>query len=270
LRRSERIAVLAKYLNDYPSRLFSLSFFVELLGVAKSTVSEDLSLIRESWRSKGLGDLVTVPGASGGVKYVPCLSEEAIDRLLKDLAGQLADSHRILPGGFIYMSDIIGDPVITEQVGQIFANLFSETQADYVVTIATKGIPLAIATARALNLTTVIIRNDNKVTEGSSVSLNYITSSRTIRTMSLSRRALKEGARVLFIDDFMKAGSTAQGVVKLVKEFGAEVVGTGFLVTTAQPEEKMITDYHALLTLEKVDEALAQVVINPAPKKQVK
>lgn len=263
MKRSERIAVLAKYLTDYPSRLFTLSYFVELLGVAKSTVSEDLSLIREAWLNNGLGELKTVPGASGGIKYMPGLPDDVKERLLQDLARQLSDPDRILPGGFIYISDIIGDPVITERLGQIFANMFVETQADHVVTVATKGIPLALATARALNLTTVIIRSDNRVTEGSSVSLNYITSSRTIRTMSLSRRALKEGARVLFIDDFMKAGSTAQGVIKLMKEFGAEVVGTGFLVTTAQPEEKLITDYHALLSLEKVDETHGQVVVNP-------
>lgn len=263
MRRNERIAVLAKYLSDYPSRLFSLSYFVELLGVAKSTVSEDLSLIKKAWEGNGLGELKTVAGAGGGVRYLPGLPEDAKASLLQELAEQLADPHRILPGGFIYMSDIIGDPVIIERLGQIFAEMFSETQADYVVTVATKGIPLAIATARALNLTTVIIRNDSKVTEGSSVSLNYITGSRTIRTMSLSRRALKEGARVLFIDDFMKGGSTAQGVTKLMKEFEAEVVGTGFLVATAQPEEKLVSDYKALLLLEKVDEAFGQVIVNP-------
>jgi purine operon repressor len=30
--------------------------------------------------------------------------------------------------------------------------------------------------------------------------------------MSLARRALKEGSRVLIIDDFMKAGGTVQGM----------------------------------------------------------
>lgn len=263
LRRSERIAIMAKCLNDYPGRLFSLSYFVELLGVAKSTVSEDLTIIKEAWQAQELGELKTVAGAGGGVRYVPGLPGAVKDSLLEDLARQLEEPDRILPGGFLYMSDIIGDPVIIDRLGQILAGLFIDSQADHVVTVATKGIPLALATARALNLTTVIIRNDSKVTEGSSVSLNYLTGSRTIRTMSLSRRALKEGARVLFVDDFMKAGSTAQGVVKLMEEFGAEVVRAGFLVATAEPREKLIEDYHALLTLEKVDEARGKVVIKP-------
>lgn len=262
MRRSERIAVITKHLVEHPSRLFSLNYFVDLLGVAKSTVSEDLTLIKDAWQQQGLGELKTVAGATGGVKYVPRVADGARQALLQSLAEKLQDRERILPGGFIYISDIIGDPVVTGELGKIFAAMFN-VKADYVVTVATKGIPLAMATARALNLTTVIIRDDSKVTEGSSVSLNYLSGSRTIRTMSLSRRALPQGARVLFIDDFMKAGSTAHAVMKLMEEFDARVVGAGFLIATAWPEEKLITDYVALLSLEEIDEHRGKVVVRP-------
>lgn len=46
-----------------------------------------------------------------------------------------------------------------------------EEKLDAVVTIATKGISLANAVANILNLPVVVIRKDNKVTEGSTVSL---------------------------------------------------------------------------------------------------
>ena len=56
------------------------------------------------------------------------------------------------------------------------------------VTIATKGISLANAVANVLNLPVVVIRKDNKVTEGSTVSINYVSgSSRKIETMVLKR-----------------------------------------------------------------------------------
>lgn len=262
MRRSERIAVITKHLVEHPGQLFSLNFFVDLLGVAKSTISEDLTLIKEAWQKQGLGELKTVAGATGGVKYLPRLEELHKETFLQDLATRLQDKDRILPGGFIYISDVIGDPAVMEGLGKIFAGMF-EGKADYVVTVATKGIPLAMATARALNLPMVIIRDDHKVTEGSSVSLNYLTGSRIIRTMSLSRRALPKGARVLFIDDFMKAGSTAQGVTKLMEEFDAQVVGMGFLIATALPEEKLVTDYVALLCLEEVDESSGKVIVKP-------
>ena len=43
--------------------------------------------------------------------------------------------------------------------------------------------------------------------------------------MSLARRNLPEGSKVLIIDDFMKAGGTVQGMKDLLHEFNAEVVG---------------------------------------------
>jgi len=262
LKRSERIAVITKHLVEHPGHLFSLSYFADLLGAAKSTISEDLTLIKETWRRQGWGELKTVPGAAGGVKYLPRIAGEERKAFLQALAARLQDPERILPGGFLYISDLIGDPAVTGPLGKIFATLLA-AETDYVVTVATKGIPLAMATAQALHRPAVIIRDDSKVTEGSSVSLNYLSGSRTIRTMSLSRRALPRGARVLFIDDFMKAGSTAQAVVKLMEEFGARVVGAGFLIATAWPKEKLIRDYVALLSLEEVDEHRGRVVVRP-------
>ena len=52
-----------------------------------------------------------------------------------------------------------------------------EEDLDAVVTIATKGISLANAVANVLNLPVVVIRKDNKVTEGSTVSINYVSGS---------------------------------------------------------------------------------------------
>ena len=41
-------------------------------------------------------------------------------------------------------------------------------------------------------------------------------------------------SKVLFVDDFMKAGGTAKGVTDLMKECEAEVVGIGVVMTTAE------------------------------------
>ena len=79
-------------------------------------------------------------------------------------------------------------------VGRMFATAFADGDIDVIMTVETKGIPLAYATAACMNLPVVIVRRDNKVTEGSAVSINYVSgSNKRIQTMSLARRALKEG-----------------------------------------------------------------------------
>ena len=62
------------------------------------------------------------------------------------------------------------------------------------MTVATKGIPLAYAVASHLNVPVVIVRRDSKVTEGPTVSINYVSgSTKRIQTMVLSKRSIAEG-----------------------------------------------------------------------------
>ena len=60
---------------------------------------------------------------------------------------------------------------------------------DYVVTVETKGIPLAYEVAKSLGIELVIIRRENKVTEGPTVSINYLSgTSGRIQQMSLAKK----------------------------------------------------------------------------------
>lgn len=263
-KRSERLVAITKYLTDHPRELISLGFFSELFAAAKSTISEDLVIIRDTLENFRLGVLETLPGAGGGVKFLPRLMENDVNSFLGTLAEKLSSPERILPGGFLYMSDLLFDPVISAKAGEIFAMRFAHLQPQLVITIETKGIPLAMMTAHALNVPLVVIRNDSRVTEGSSVSINYVSgSTRRIQTMSLPRRSLPKGSRVVVIDDFMKAGGTARGMLELLEEFESEVLGVGVLISTLEPHNKLVTEYSALLELVDMDEQEKKIYIRP-------
>lgn len=263
-RRSERIAVMTKCLLDKPNQLLSLSYFTDMFQSAKSSISEDLGIIRSVFQEFGFGRIETIAGASGGVVFYPRVRDEDKKSFLRELAEKLADSGRILPGGYLYMTDVLFDARVAQTAGEIFAQHFVEFEPEYVVTIETKGIPLAIMTAKALNVPVVIIRDGSRVTEGSAVSVNYVTgSSRNIRTMTLTRRALPLESRVIIIDDFMKAGGTARGMIDLLSEFKAKVLGIGVLIDTEFPAEKLVDSYYALLRLSKVDEQGKSIIIKP-------
>jgi purine operon repressor len=180
------------------------------------------------------------------------------------VARHFRESDRIIAGGFIYMSDILFDSSLMATVSEIFLTKFSQTNPDYIMTVETKGIPLALMTARAFHVPLVIVRRGSRVTEGSAVSINYVTgSSHRIQTMSLPKRAIQSGSRVLIIDDFMKAGGTARGMVDLAREVGAETVGIGVLVATKEPVQKLVEEYTALLILQGIDEHNKRIDIQP-------
>ena len=255
IRRVERVAALTKLLVDSPQELIPLKCFCEYFGIAKSTLSEDLTSVKKSMAHFGLGTIETIPGISGGVRFIPYRRGIQAEEILSDVGTRLSDSNRLLPGGFIYMSDILFDWHAASRLGEIIMSRFEAAKPDYIMTVETKGIPLAVMVARAFNRTLVIARRDSKVTEGSSININYVSgSSRRIRTMSLPKRAIPAGARVLLVDDFMKAGGTAKGMSELVAETGGQVVGVGVLLATTEPMPKLVKSYEPLFLLRRIDE----------------
>ena len=110
-------------------------------------------------------------------------------------------------------------------MGEIIASEYTEVEPDFVLTMETKGIPVAFATANALGIPLVIARHSSKVYEGSAVNISYVSGSGSIETMSLSRRAVKENQRALIVDDFLKGGGTAKGMVELMRAFNVTVAG---------------------------------------------
>lgn len=248
LKRSARLVDMTHYLLVHPHTLISLTTFAQRYQSAKSSISEDLSIIKEVFESEGFGQLYTLAGAAGGVKYIPKTDPTASLAEIEDICAQLAQPERILPGDYLYMADLLGQPSIVNKIGKMFASAFSDRAIDLVMTVETKGISLAYATAAQLNVPVVTVRRDNKVTEGSAVSINYVSgSTKRIQTMSLAKRALAEGAKVLIVDDFMKAGGTIQGMIDLLQEFKASVQGAGVFVESGDIEEHLIDDYVSLV-----------------------
>ncbi|EXX86336.1 purine operon repressor [Paenibacillus darwinianus] len=266
LKRSARLVEMTQYLLARPHTLISLTAFADRYQSAKSSISEDLAIIKEVFEGEGLGELNTLAGAAGGVKYIPKTDKTAALRTMHGICRQLEQPERVLAGGYLYMTDMIGQPALMGEVGRIFASAFAGKDIDVIMTVETKGIPLAYATATYLNLPVVIVRRDNKVTEGSAVSINYVSgSTKRIQTMSLARRALKDRSRVLIIDDFMKAGGTVQGMVDLLSEFNATVAGVGVFVESGEvgTEERLLEDYISLAKLTNVDLKTKQTTVVP-------
>lgn len=254
-KRSERLVDMTHYLLDHPHKLIPLTYFSDLYGSAKSSISEDLGIVKETFEQKGIGLLATVPGAAGGVKYIPKLQEPEIRGIMQELISELSHSDRLLPGGYLYMTDVLGNPDMMNRVGKVFATAFAHQKIDVIMTVATKGIPIAHAIARHLNVPVVIVRRDSKVTEGSTVSINYVSgSSRRIQTMVLSKRSMKSGQRVLITDDFMKVGGTMNGMKNLLEEFECTLAGVAVLVEAEHKDEQLVEKYLSLVKLREVSE----------------
>ncbi len=259
-KKNERIGAIIYILTNNPNNIYTYNCFAEKFNSAKTTISEDIAVAKELVRKLKIGYIETITGANGGARFKYCVSEKETKEFLNELCTKISDKDRVLAGGFVFMMDILYSPKVTSKLGEIFASKFYDKEIDYVVTIETKGIPVALMTAKFLNVPLVIIRKDSKITEGPTVSINYVTgSTRKIQTMSLSRKSMVEDSKVLIIDDFMKAGGTAKGIIDMMKEFKVEVEGIGVFISTQDPKHKLIDDFVSLITLEELNEEKGEI-----------
>ena len=134
----------------------------------------------------------------------------------------------------------------------------------FVLTMETKGIPVAFSTADSLGVPLVIARRSSKASDGSAVNISYVSGNDWIETMSLARRAVQEGQRALIVDDFIRGGGTTKGMIDLMAEFNATVVGTAFVMSAASAGKKRISNAKALMVLD-VDRSTEPAVARVTP-----
>lgn len=255
LSRNSRVVAITKILTENPNKVIGLNKFSDLLNAAKSTISEDIVIVREILEKLEMGKVETISGAAGGIKYIPGIENNSMKKFAEDLCEMLKDKSRIIPGNFIYMTDLMYNPQIISKAGVILSSVFYDKSVDYVVTVETKGIPLAYEVARNLGIPLVIIRRDNKVTEGSTVTINYVSgTSGRIQQMSLSKRSMKPKSRCIFIDDFLRGGGTAQGIKDLLNEFESELIGIGVLVDNVGVTQKRVDDHISIVELRHLED----------------
>ncbi|MBN2221075.1 MAG: pur operon repressor [Vallitaleaceae bacterium] len=265
LTKAQRLSMLTKILVDHPFTIYTLQHFTEIFDCAKSTLSEDIASIEEALKEMEEGEIISVAGAAGGLYYAPYYTQRQIQEVKFDICRRLNDYSRVIPGGFVYMNDLFFDPRLLKKMSHCIVTHYRDCQIDYVVTIETKGIPLAMSIANDLSIPVAVVRKSAKLSEGTTLQLNYLTgSSKTIKNMSMPIRSLKRGSSVLIVDDFMKAGGTAKGIVDLLNEFECKIVGIAVVLSAEEPNKKLIDEYFTLVRFDGIDEEKQQIMIRPS------
>lgn len=265
LSRNSRVVAITKILMENPNKTIGLNKFSELLNAAKSTISEDVVIVREVLNKLNMGEVQTIAGAAGGIKFISGIGHDRAKKFATELSDLLKDTDRVIAGNFIYMTDVMYNPQIIGKAGVILSSCFKSLDVNYVITVETKGIPLAYEVARNLGVQLIIARRDTQVTEGPTVTINYVSgTSGRLQQMSLSKKSMKPGSRSVFIDDFMKGGGTAQGIKDLLKEFDTELVGIGVLVDNKEVKKKLVDEYVSIVELESVEKG-SIIEIHPSP-----
>lgn len=262
-KRSERLVDMTHYLLNHPLQNIPFKYFIDKYKVAKSSISEDFVIIKDVFKQQGYGEVVTFAGANGGVEFIPILSEEKQNIYLEDLMNQLNSKYRILPGGYLFLTDLLGSPESLNKIGGLIASQVSHQPVDYILTVETKGIPIAQAVSQIMMKPYLIARKSPKVTEGPTLSVRYTSQSRPdfVQTMEVKSNSIQPGRHVLIVDDFIRAGGTMQAMYQLVEYFNASVVGAYALAANTSTNQDLMCHINSLILIDGLNEG--KLIVKP-------
>jgi xanthine phosphoribosyltransferase len=135
------------------------------------------------------------------------------------------------------------DVELFADMGKEWARLFAGENVTKILTIEASGIGIACVAAQQFGVPVVFAKkNQTKNIAGDvyTAKVESFTHGR-VYDIIVAKQFLSPEDRVLLIDDFLANGAALQGLIKLVREAGATLVGAGIAVEKAfQPGGELI------------------------------
>lgn len=153
---------------------------------------------------------------------------------MRALKERIMRDGRCFDGGILKVDNFINhqmDPILMKSMAVEFVRRFAGTNINKVVTIEASGIAPAIMVGYLLELPVVFAKKKVPSTMENMLSTTvYSFTKNSSYNVCVSKDYLCPGDKVLFIDDFLANGNAAKGIMDLVEQAGAELVGMGFLI----------------------------------------
>lgn len=148
------------------------------------------------------------------------------------------------------------DPVLMQQIGQEFATRFKDQGITKIITIEASGIAPAVMAGLVLGVPVIFARKYQSLTLKDDLyrAKVYSFTKQTESTIAISKKHLTAEDKALVIDDFLANGQAALGLIDLIKQAQAEVVGVGIVI-----EKSFQTGRQLLLEKGYRVESLARV-----------
>lgn len=125
------------------------------------------------------------------------------------------------------------DVVFFNEVGKEFKNKFKNEKIDKILTIEATGIGLGIISAQYFdNVPVVFGKKIDRVPRGADVYKSEVMSftKKTIYNVIVDKKFIRPGEKILIMDDFLANGCAVFGVMDIVRQAGAEIVGVGIVI----------------------------------------
>ena len=142
---------------------------------------------------------------------------------------------KVLPGNIVKVDGFLNhrvDTALLREIAHEFKRLFPTEGLTAVLTVEASGIPLATICAEEFGVPLVFAKKakSDNIEGGLYQSEIFSYTYKKKVTLLVSRQWLGRDDRVLIVDDFLANGEALRGLVEIVGQAGAELVGIGVAV----------------------------------------
>lgn len=124
------------------------------------------------------------------------------------------------------------DVKLINRMGEEWRRLFRDEKIDKILTIEASGIAIAVITAQYFDVPVVFAKKAQSVNIDGDVYSTKVQSytHNRIYDVILSKKFLHEGENILIIDDFLANGCALEGLIDLIDQAKANLVGVGIAI----------------------------------------
>lgn len=153
-------------------------------------------------------------------------------QLLKD---RIRKDGKIKGGNVLKVDSFLNhqmDIKLFEEIGKEFKRRFADVEVNKILTIEASGIGIACVVAQYFDVPVLFAKKNKTKNIAGDVYTSQVESFTHGRVYDIivSKEFLGKGDKVLLIDDFLANGKALEGLTKLVKDSGAELVGAGVVI----------------------------------------
>ena len=153
-------------------------------------------------------------------------------QLLKD---RIRKDGKIKGGNVLKVDSFLNhqmDIKLFEEIGKEFKRRFADAEVNKILTIEASGIGIACVVAQYFDVPVLFAKKNKTKNIAGDVYTSQVESFTHGRVYDIivSKEFLGKGDKVLLIDDFLANGKALEGLSKLVKDSGAELVGAGIVI----------------------------------------
>ncbi len=163
------------------------------------------------------------------------------------------------------------DTELFREIGKEFKRRFAGEEVTKILTIEASGIGIACIAAEEFHVPVVFAKKTKTKNIAGEVYTSRVQSYThgRIYDIIVSREFIKEGDRVLLIDDFLANGKALEGLIEIVKQSGAKLVGAGIVIEKGfQPGGEILRaqgiHLESLAIIDRMDEKTGEITFREA------